>query len=665
MSFEAKGLLMKSMATLEKWVKVNFGSGLLVQAFSFVYGSEPSSELLKRWKFEQTQKRLDLNCTQHILSYTDPKTGLVVRCVAVQYHDFPTVEWTLYLKNTGSSDTPVIQDIQALDTSFSRGPKGEFFLHHNRGSYSSPTDFQPITTALEKGTQIHVSAAGGLSTNGDHMPYFNIEWLHEGVIVVIGWPGQWAARFMRDKESGLRVHAGQELTHFKLHPGEEVRSPRIVLQFWKGDWIQAQNVWRRWMLAHNTPKPGGKPLKPIVAGGNSGLFHYIGVTEENQKFFIDRYLEEKIDIDWWWVDAGWYHVREGYPWLSYGTWEFDKKRFPNGLRPVFDYAHSKGLKTVLWFCPEPVRPGTWLHEKHPEWLLEPEEQPYTVLALEGELWHGLLLNLAKPEVFQWLLNHVDRYITEQGIDVYRHDNDQAPLSRWRSLDTEDREGITEIRYVSNFLAFYDGLLQRHPNLLIDNCCAGGRRNDVETLRYSVPMWKSDYSGKKPVGMQCQTYGLALWIPFFGHKSGQLDPYLFRSNMHPGNVVGLDMRDKKLDYDMVRQLISQLRQIAPNLLGDYYPLTPYSLDNDVWMAWQFDRPKAGEGMVQAFRRAESSNENVTFKLRGLDCKAKYTVNDLDIDNPCELTGKDLMKNGLPVRIPNQPGAAVITYKKSAK
>ena len=166
MSFEVEGLLRESIATVEKWVKVNLGSDSLPQAFSFIYQGEPSSELLKEWKFEQTQKRLNDNCTQCILSYTDLKTGLVVRCVAVQYHDLPTVEWTLYLKNTGSSDTPVIQNIQALDTSFSRSPKGEFFLHHNRGSYCSFTDFQPITTVLEKGTQTQLSAAGGLSTNG-------------------------------------------------------------------------------------------------------------------------------------------------------------------------------------------------------------------------------------------------------------------------------------------------------------------------------------------------------------------------------------------------------------------------------------------------------------------------------------------------------------------
>jgi len=32
--------------------------------------------------------------------------------------------------------------------------------------------------------------------------------------------------------------------------------------------------------------------------------------------------------------------------------------------------------------------------------------------------------------------------------------------------------------------------------------------------------------------------------------------------------------------------------ATVFLGDYYPLTPYSLSEHDWIAWQFDRPSPG-------------------------------------------------------------------------
>ena len=64
-------------------------------------GGSRRRQLLPTWKVERTSKKLDERRTQRTIVYTDPKTGLVVRCVAIEYHDFPTVEWTLYFKNSG------------------------------------------------------------------------------------------------------------------------------------------------------------------------------------------------------------------------------------------------------------------------------------------------------------------------------------------------------------------------------------------------------------------------------------------------------------------------------------------------------------------------------------------------------------------------------------
>jgi len=52
--------------------------------------------------------------------------------------------------------------------------------------------------------------------------------------------------------------------------------------------------------------------------------------------------------------------------------------------------------------------------------------------------------------------------------------------------------MTENLYVQGYLAYWDGLLQQHPGMLIDSCASGGRRNDLETLRRAVPLLRSDY-----------------------------------------------------------------------------------------------------------------------------------------------------------------------------
>ncbi len=176
-------------------------------------------------------------------------------------------------------------------------------------------------------------------------------------------------RFVRDKQDGLHITAGQELTHFKLLPGEEVRSPLMALPFWRGgDWIRAQNIWRRWMVAHNLPRPGGELPPPLLAAGSSGQFNEMtDANEDNQKSFIDRYLEHGVKIDFWWMDAGWYENKTGWP--NVGTWEVDRQRFPHGLRAITDHAHTRGVKALLWFEPERVTPGTWLYENKKQWLL--------------------------------------------------------------------------------------------------------------------------------------------------------------------------------------------------------------------------------------------------------------------------------------------------------
>ena len=639
--------------------------------FSFSYGGKPSAELLKEWPLKRSSRKTEpgqssshprgQNLTEYTLTWSDPKTNLEVRCVAVEYHDFPTVEWTLFFRNTGSNDTPIIERIQALDLQLDRADTGEFLLHHNRGSLADGNDYGPLETPLLPGQTKRIGAAGGRPTNSD-WSYFNLQWPSEGLIVVVGWPGQWVADFVRDQGPGLQIRAGQELTHFKLLAGEEVRSPLIVLQFWKGDWIRAQNIWRRWMKAHSMPKPGGElPPPQFVASSSRQYDEMIKANETNQVMFINRYLAEGLKLDYWWMDAGWYE-HHGGGWPRVGTWLVDSNRFPHGLRAVSDHAHQNGIKTLVWFEPERVTAGTWLTANHPDWVLGGA--------------NGGLLNLGNDAARQWLTEHVDTLLTEQGIDLYRQDFNMDPLDFWRKNDAPDRQGITEIKHVTGYLAYWDELRRRHPKMLIDSCASGGRRNDLETMRRAVPLWRSDYAFET-TGHQCMTHGLSLWLPYHGtgtvaarnasyYGSGKtpVEPYAFWSNVTPSLGFGIDLRVPDLDYAALRRLVGQWRQMVTNYYGDFYPLTGWTRDNTVWMAWQFDRPEIGEGMVQVFRRENSFYESARFTLQGLDPSARYTVSNLDEPGAKqEFSGRELGEHGVPVAIRNRPGAVVLVYARS--
>ncbi len=99
---------------------------------------------------------------------------------------------------------------------------------------------------------------------------------------------------------------------------------------------------------------------------------------------------------------------------------------------------------------------------------------------------------------------------------------------------------------------------------------------------------------------------------------------------------------------------------PHSWGDFWPLTPYSLDNKAWMAWQFDRPELGEGLVQAFRRAESPEGSASLKLRGLEPGAWYALTDLHSCHVRQTSGRELIETGLLVTAASRPSASVVLY-----
>ena len=620
--------------------------------FSFVYGGQPSERLLADWSRKVETKKLDAARAQHTMRWTDPKTGLEVRCVAVDYSDYPAVEWTVYFKNGGTNSTPILKDIQGLDTRFERGEGGEFVLHGNKGDWNVAEGYEPYRHTLGPGTGLRFAPGGGRPTNGPNgWPYYNLQMPGGGLILAIGWPGQWAASFAPEGERGLKVAAGQQLTFLSLKPGEEIRTPLIAMMFWQGaDVIRAQNLWRRWMLAHNLPRPAGKPLSPMLIMCSGGFFPGLKVSEASEREFIETFVRERIPLTHWWMDAGWYACDH---WAQIGTWEVDAQRFPNGIKAVSDLVHANKMELILWFEPERVTKGSWLHQTHPEWLLG-----------------GSLLDLGNPAARAWVTDHVDRMIREQGIDLYRQDFNMDPLNNWRHGESADRQGIRENLYVQGYLAYWDELRRRHPGMLIDSCASGGRRNDLETMRRALPLLRSDYQSFTgdpgyANGNQGHTYGLSSWIPFFGqgvYPNPGDQSYYVRSHMSPSFGICWDVRKPDLDWNFYRKMVDQFRRTADLMLADYYPLTSWSLDDSNWIAWQYNRPETGEGMIQAFRRDKCEDATRTFRLNGLDPTARYEVTNFDVVGSTKVLGRDLMEKGLSMAIQDKPGSAVIAYNR---
>lgn len=208
---------------------------------------------------------------------------------------------------------------------------------------------------------------------------------------------------------------------------------------------------------------------------------------------------------------------------------------------------------------------------------------------------------------------------------------------------------------------------------MDNCGSGARRIDAETTARSTPLWRTDHvhMGGTSTTAQCQTYGLAQWVPLNGTMAGYLhaiDDYRLRSTMSSALQAALwghgDAPQGRVpdDYpfDEARRLLEQYLSVRDYFRGDFYPLTEYTLATDAWMVYQLDRREVGDGLVVALKRENSPYVRAAFPLHELDAERSYEVTDIDSGRTRHVGGGELMATGLAVELQGTPASALIRY-----
>lgn len=644
---------------------------------SFLFGDQPSAELLQSWTVHRKPLQTIDGVMLESIVFADTLNGLECQCDVKIYRDYPAVEWVAYFRNTGEADTPILCDILPLDILFPVDAATPCQVHHARGGLTQRDDFEPLETPLtlrQGGSSLDLSARTGKSSTL-RLPFFNLQLGSGGVIGAIGWSGGWSATFQRQRD-GVRVRAGMERTHLKLHPGEEIRTPRILLLFWQAtdalgdalarDRIRSHNMLRRLILAHYTPRPNGQILQPPFCEGAWGA------QSESSHLAKIRWLREnRIPTECYWIDAGWYGDRpiaeaaDGSTsgWMKQaGSWFANPEAYPRGFKAIGDAARAAGLGFLLWVEPERAFEGTQVVREHPAWLLGPVPSGNTNGA-------NFMVNLGNPEARRHITDLVSSLIDEGGITCYRQDfNDLRVPELFAVADAPDRVGMTEIGHITGLYAFWDELLARHPGLIIDNCAGGGQRIDLETIARSVPLWRSDLQcwPFDPLAMQTQTQGLAPWIPLSAAVCEASTQYALRSALGAGLVThwssqaldgGID-----LPVEAIRRLMDETLAMRKYFYGDFYPLLSFSLAGDAWAAWQYDRPDLGEGMIVAFRRHKSPFAHWEARLQGLDPERSYDLRSWDDDHTWRSTGRQLITEGFGVTIADRPGSALFTYKR---
>ncbi len=613
---------------------------------SFVFGGQRSDALLPTWR-RSTETRPFPGGATLVSRWTQPETGFVFAVEARIFDRYPAVEWVARFENGSNTDSPLIEDVRALDLGVASGfIRLPVLLHQLQGDTCSATSFLPFEAQVTPTAPVSIAPTGGRPSSLTAFPFWNLQYNDTGIITAIGWTGQWRANFTRAPNGPARMTAGLEVLKTVLRPGEAIRTPRILIMPWNGSKTDAHVRFRRLMFDHFTPRVGGRVVTVPGALQTFDRYHRRSdwPTEAGQLIYARQAAD--LGCDTVWLDAAWFPG--GFP-NGVGSWRADPSRFPRGLKPIADAIHGQKMRFVLWFEPERVAPGSDIAREHPEWVSGGS--------------NGGLFRLHDPDARKWLTELLLERIGEYGVDVFRNDFNMDPLAAWRAEDTRDRQGMTEVRYVEGLYELWDAIRERYPNVMIDNCSSGGRRLDLEMAMRSVPLWRSDTgcSPGHPEWNQMQSISLAQYLPLFTVGLWSDDPYERRSAGTAGFSFEVPYLDADYDQNRYRDAIRELNELRRYWYGDFYPIAGTGTGPTEMAGWQLHRPDTGDGVIYCFRRAECGVYGIVVAPRAVRPQTTYRITRSDGEKTVveTLTGRRML-SGMVLRLPNAPSSLIVRY-----
>lgn len=608
-------------------------------------------------------------------------TQVEVRVEAALNAEFGQTEYTVWFENKGDKPSGELKDMVSIAKSF---PGKDPVLRGCMGDHGRL--YADYETAL-RDTVVRFVSNSGRATHG-YFPYFDLVHGNGGTLLALGWAGTWQAEYIGEEE-GIALKAGN-CNGFDsvLLPGEKVRTALVVMLPYRGrDRDDASNLWREWFLKYNMPKADAEghdiqPFSTTCFAWDTGLPNSDGSISERfytWKRTLERLVYENVVPDFRWFDAGWYFDQRGNSeekdWYeAVGSWIVDTVKWPGKtLRESNEACHKQGMKVLTWFESEGVGDLDDMvryHGFNPEW---------------GSYykWNRYTINLGDPECLEWILNRITKMMAENAVDLYREDNNSDPIKGWREFDSRTatrtglpRAGITENLAVQGHYELWDRILdfcaKNGKCTFIDNCASGGGRNDIESLRRSIPFMRSDDDRTTMPLRLSMTWSFCRWIPFHGantkeapgHQApgipGGSTHYITRCSWLP--VYNLEERwthDPHLDYDRLRSTFGEWKKYRHLLTKDFHPLTPWlgPKDDTVWTVFVWHDRKTDEAVLEAFRQEHCPDPAYTARLGFLQKDRRYTLTNEDTGETRTLTGETLSAEGLSLELDEPKSSAV--------
>jgi alpha-galactosidase len=447
---------------------------------------EPGARMLFAGHREETPR----GSRRLVCMHTDPRLQLNVESVYEAFDGVPVVRRHCRVTNAGNA--PV--GIEFLSSAMLHGlasPQkydGELRIHLAANSWMSegqwhtlrPWDMGFVENERTSWSEAQAGSIGSWSTER-YLPMAMAENTSLGLIWFwqIEHNGSWhwevsnvAARGNHADDVYAYLGGPDDLHSAawkSLKPGETYETVPVAIGCVRGGFADAVAALTRYRRAA-CEKPRSNNLKcPVIF--NDYMNCLWGDPTEAKELPMIR-AAAKAGCEYFVIDAGWYaDLHEDWS-QTIGAWQPSASRWPHGLKSVLDQIRQAGMVPGLWLEPEVAgaksvlaqKPDSWFFVRHGKRVLKNSR---------------FLLDFRNPEVRAYLDQVIARLVNDYGVGYIKMDYNVDSLQGTELNAESFGQGLLE--HCRALLAWLDGILNRYPELTIENCGSGGGRMDYAML----------------------------------------------------------------------------------------------------------------------------------------------------------------------------------------
>jgi hypothetical protein len=270
----------------------------------------------------------------------------------------------------------------------------------------------------------------------------------EGIWLSFDYNGHWLAE-VGNFGAKLNLSGYVSMTDYEVANNQSITSPKTVIGVFQGDLDDMGNTIGEytyrylWDYTRNDFTEAGGTWQWRISPQMPSAFESI-----NYNRYVGGHTVH--------IDANWYNNK--------GDWQ--ENIDSDDLAKTNDFLQKSGMMLKLWSPLWQADYGSQVVNDHPDWVADGD----------GVGFYGLHLNLAKPDVYNWILNKANEMQSAWGPYQWRYDG----MPAWK-VGGSDNDMLMQSQ---NFFQLLKAFKDANPLAWINGCSSGGETLLMEALRFS-------------------------------------------------------------------------------------------------------------------------------------------------------------------------------------